>query len=149
MGRKYFGIIPSIITVVFLILAVPACTTNTVANLPEPSYSGNITENLLIALNNNDFAQFSQDFDDGMKKAVSQETFNTQFIGNIKGKIGDYEPNSKLFFSAASQDQYTTVVYFVRYNNEPGATLVQISFQYVNGNPLVSGIVFNSPKLRS
>jgi hypothetical protein len=122
---------------------------STETDLPEPSYSGEITENLLISLNEQNFSKFSQDFDDGMKKAITQESFETQFINNIRGKIGDYVPNSKRFYSSSKQAQYTTVVYAAIYTEEPGSVLIQISFQQIEGRPFISGIYYNSPKLRS
>jgi DNA-dependent RNA polymerase auxiliary subunit epsilon len=133
-----------------LLFTVPACTGSAaVTNLPEPSYAADITESLLLSLNAGNFEEFSQDFDDAMRKAVTPEVFNTQFITGIKGKIGDYEPGSKRFFSASSQAQYTAVVYSAIYTDEPGTVLLQVSFQQVDGRPLIAGINFNSPKLRN
>ncbi len=132
-----------------LLIPLSACTGSAVkTNLPEPSYAAEIAESLLLSLNQEDFARLSKDFDEGMKKAVTPETFNTQFVTGIKGKIGNYEANSKRFFSASSQAQYTTVVYSAIYTEEPGTLLLQVSFQHVEGTPVVSGINFNSPKLR-
>ncbi len=134
------------LAVIPVILA--ACSGKIITNLPEPEYAGAITENLLLAINAGDYHTFIRDFDESMLKAVSAENFKTQFIAGIQGKIGDYSAGSKRFFQASSQAQYTTVVYYSAYSGDTGAVLVQISFKMVAGKPLVSGIYFNSPKLR-
>jgi hypothetical protein len=134
--------------VAIIAIMTPACTGKASNNLAEPSYSPQITENILLAINAGDYAAFSKDFDDSMRKALPAESFQKQFSDGILGKIGEYQGNSKRFFQSSSQAQYTTVVYYAVYSGEPGAVLVQISFRMVNGQPLVSGIFFNSPKLR-
>jgi hypothetical protein len=47
-----------------------------------------------------------------MKEIATREAFDTQFVEGIKGKIGNYENNSKRIFRAASQAEKTVVVYF-------------------------------------
>lgn len=142
-------ILPLIFVVALLVLLSGCTGPTTITNLPEPSFASDLTESLLISLNEGNFSDFSRDFDDGMKKAVTPDVFQSQFINGIKGKVGDYEPGSKRFFSAASQAQYTTVVYSAIYTEEPGTLLLQVSFQQVEGRPVISGINFNSPKLRN
>jgi hypothetical protein len=144
--RYFFGILAFLI---FLPLLAAGCSGKTSKNLPEPSYSGQIAENVLLAINAGDYSTFSRDFDSSMIKAIPPENFKTQFTDNVQGKIGNYNEGSKRFFQASSQAQYTTVIYYATYSAEPGAVLVQISFRMVEGNIKVSGLFFNSPKLRS
>jgi hypothetical protein len=131
-----------------MLCGMAACSGKTTANLPEPPYASQIAENLLQAINAGDYATFSRDFDPSMLKALPADSFAKQFTEGIKGKIGDYEGNSKRFFQASSQAQFTTVVYYAVYSGEPGVVLVQISFKLAGGQALVSGLFFNSPKLR-
>jgi hypothetical protein len=139
----------SVIIISIMLTSLPACVnTGSASPVPEPDYAAAITESLLLAINDNDFSRFSQDFSDAMKKTVTPEVFNSQFILGIKDKIGDYQASSKRFFSASSQSPYIAVTYAAIYIDEPGAVLVQVSFQQVEGKPLVTGMVFNSPKLR-
>jgi hypothetical protein len=147
MIRRSIIIVALCAAAIFTLLA-PACTGKTATNLPEPAYTAQITESLLRAINTGDYAAFSRDFDAAMMKAMPAESFKTQFTQGIQGKIGNYSENSKRFFQASSQAQYTTVVYYAAYSEEPGAVLIQISFKMVEGMPLVSGLFFNSPKLR-
>jgi hypothetical protein len=135
---------------VLALAALPAACGGSPAetNLPEPDYAGEIAENMLISLNNGDYDSFTRDFDNTMKDAVTQEVFDTQFIQNIRGIIGNYEPGSKQFFQAASQAQYTIVFYFAEYTEESGAVLVRVTFQQIEGRPYIAGLLWNSPKLR-
>jgi hypothetical protein len=131
-----------------LLLGLSSCTGKINSNLPEPQYASRITEDVLLALNAGDYTTFSRDFDVSMLKAVPASSFSTQFTDGIRGKIGDYLAGSKRFYQASSQAQYTTVVYYASFSGDSGAVMVQISFKMVEGKPLVSGLFFNSPKLR-
>jgi biopolymer transport protein ExbD len=148
MLRRYFLKVTLCLLLITMLLA-PACTGKTSPNLPEPDYAGQMAENILLAINGGDYSAFSMDFDASMIKALPAESFKAQFSQGIQGKIGNYVPGSKRFFQASSQAQFTTVVYYAVYSGDPGAVLVQISFKMVEGKPLVSGLFFNSPKLRS
>ena len=125
-----------------------ACTGQASTKLPEPDYAAKITENLLQGINNGDYAAFSRDFDASMLKALPAESFPRQFTQGIQGIIGNYQSASIRFFQATGQAQYITVVYYAAFSAEPGAVLIQISFHPIEGQPKVSGLFFNSPKLR-
>jgi hypothetical protein len=151
MLHRSFQIIAPILLIIISVIAVSACSgtgSPSPAEVPEPSYAGQIAENMLLALNDNDYVSFIRDFDNTMKNAVSNEVFNTQFVDNIKGKIGKYTPDSRQFFQAANQAQYTIVVYSAQYDDEAGAVLVQITFQQIDGKPYIAGLLWNSPELR-
>ena len=141
-----FGLL--ILLLVAASFVLPACSTTTASNLTEPPFASQITENLLLAVNAGDYSAFSKDFDASLIKALPAQSFPKQFTGGIQGKIGNYQANSKRFFQASSQAQFITVIYYAVYSMEPGAVLIQISFTIVEGRPLVSGLFFNSPKLR-
>ena len=112
---------------------------------PEPPYASEITENVLTGLNQSDFARFSRDFDEAMKKAFTEQVF-TQTRDLIKSKVGDYQ--SKQYLKTEEKKPYTTVYYKAQYTNEPDGVIVRIVFQEIGGKPLVSGLWFDSPKLR-
>jgi hypothetical protein len=134
--------------VALMAVLTPACTGQTSNNVPEPDYASKITENLLQGINNGDYTAFSRDFDDSMLKALPAESFQKQFSDGTQGIIGNYQAASIRFFQATGQAQYITVVYYAAYSAEPGAVLIQISFHPIEGQPRVSGLFFNSPKLR-
>jgi len=71
-------------------------------------YADPITENILLAMNEDDYTKYSDNFDQTMKNAVPDAVFN-QTNAMIKSKIGDYI--SKEFQKAEGKDQYTIVYY--------------------------------------
>ena len=112
---------------------------------PEPPYASGITENVLTGLNQNDFAKFSQDFDEAMKKAFTEQAF-AQTRDLLKSKVGDYQ--SKQFLKTEEQKPYAIVYYKAQFTNEPDGVIVRIVFQEVEGKAMVSGLWFDSPNLR-
>ena len=111
------------------------------------SYADSMTENLLIGMNKEDYTVFSRDFDEAMKKAIPESKFS-DLIAQINGKIGSYVPNSKEFERAYKTGKFVNVVYKAKFTNESSPVTVRIVFNEVNGEHKISGIWFNSPKLR-
>jgi hypothetical protein len=127
---------------------VSSCAQSAPSNLPEPLYARAMTENILLAINNNDYALYSKNFDNAMKQAMTQKAFD-QVQSTIATKVGSYEPGSIQFVQAISQDPYIAVIYSSKFTNEQDNVTVTISFHTVDGNDLVGGLYFNSPKLRN
>jgi hypothetical protein len=111
------------------------------------SYADSMTENLLIGMNNKDYAVFSRDFDETMKKALPESKFS-DLIAQINGKIGKYVPNSKKFERAYKTGNFVNVVYKAKFTEESSPVTVRVVFSEVNGEHKISGIWFDSPKLR-
>jgi hypothetical protein len=102
----------------------------------------------LTALNSGDYAAFSKDFDEAMKKAIPETDFQ-EMAAAFDEKIGDYV--SKKYVSRQDEVQkiYTVVIYQAEFTREPAGVKVTITFlETVGGEVLVSGLFFNSPKLR-
>lgn len=108
-------------------------------------YANPITENMLTALSNNDYAGFAKDMDQAAKNAISATAFS-QLYDKIKNIIGTYE--SALFFGSSTQGSNTTVNYIAHYTDEPAGVSVLVVFQTVNGTHYVHGFTLDSPKLR-
>jgi hypothetical protein len=133
--------------------SVPTSTTEGSGPSPTPAgptaasvqaYANPITESMLAALNNNDYAGFSKDLDQSAKNAITSSAFS-QLYDQIKSTIGNYE--SVLFFSFAVQEPNTTVNYIAHYTNEPAGVSVMVAFQKVDSTHEVSGFTLASPKL--
>ena len=108
-------------------------------------YADPVTENILVAMNEGDYAIYSEDFDQTMKNAMTEAVFDeTNTV--IRSKIGDYV--SKEFWKAESKDQYTIVYYRAKFTDEPADVTVRVVFQEINGEMKVSGLWFDSPELR-
>jgi len=111
-------------------------------------YAGDMAENLLQGLSQNDYAAFSRDFSDTMKSAIDEDAFATM-VDQFSTTIGTYE--SKSFYQAANTTQndvdYTVVVYKAKFSEED-EVLVTVTFSGDEGSEVVDGLFFNSPKLR-
>ena len=139
-----------IITIVLTLVLIPimvaatgcgtkSTTTTTTPTTPtEPSYAGVITENILISINQDDYANFSKDLDQAMLQALPESGFQ-QLVSQLENKIGDYI--SKQFYTTVVQGDITTVVYIAKYTKQDNVT-VTVSFQTVNGKNLVAGLHF-------
>ncbi len=108
-------------------------------------YADPVTEQILVAMNKNDYARYSEDFDQTMKNAMTEAVFD-ETNAAIRSKIGDYV--SKEFWKAESKDQYTIVYYNAKFTDEPADVTVKVVFQEIGGGMKVSGLWFDSPELR-
>lgn len=83
--------------------------------------------------------------DDTMKKAYTQDTFNS-FVSLLQTKIGDYQ--SKTFAAAAPATEnnvtYTKVIYKAKYTKETGDVLITVVF---DEQKKIAGLFFSSPNL--
>jgi hypothetical protein len=111
------------------------------------SYADSMTENLLTGMNKEDYTVFSRDFDEAMKKAIPESKFS-DLVAQVNGKIGAYVFGSKTFDRAYKSGGYINVVYKAKFTNETSPVTVRIVFNEVNGKHKISGIWFDSPKLR-
>lgn len=104
-----------------------------------------ITENILQAMNDDNYSRFSQDFDEQMKAALNETQYKNT-IPAIKAKIGKYL--SKEFVSVENKDGYLVVIYKARFSQETGDVIVRSVFSDRNGKKYISGFWLDSPKLR-
>ncbi|MGQ9759193.1 MAG: DUF3887 domain-containing protein [Candidatus Methanomethylicaceae archaeon] len=109
------------------------------------AYADIITEDVLIAMDEGNYTKFSKDFDSTMKSAMTEAVFN-QTASMIRSKVGNYL--SKEIWKVEVQGNYTVVYYKARYTEE-GEVLVKIVFTEAGERHYVSGLWFDSPKLRS
>ena len=104
-------------------------------------YADSETENVVVSLNNNNYAGFSKDFDQAMK-TLTPETAYVKLYNQIKTLVGDYQ--SDQFESLSQNNNIITVLYLAKYSNEPAGVWVSISF---DSDAKVGGLYFISPKL--
>ena len=108
-------------------------------------YADPITENILLAMNEDNHTKYSEHFDQTMKNAMPEAVFN-ETNAMIKSKIGDYVSNE--FWKVESKHQYTIVYYKAKFTQEPEDVIVKVVFQEIVGEIKVSGLWLDSPKLR-
>jgi putative lipoic acid-binding regulatory protein len=112
----------------------------------EPDYASSMAENILTAINEDSYEQYSESFTVEMKDKM-QEDVVRQINSVIRLEIGTYE--SKEFWKTESAGQYTTVYYKAKFTNEPDDVIVKVVFQKVQSKTCVAGFWLDSPKLRA
>lgn len=124
-------------------------------SLPQPVdeislrvYSDPMTENLLLAIENGNYTEFSRDFDDAMRNALNLASFQ-QLRSQFDSKIGHYVGGSKAFIRGERTGGYTIAYYMANYTNEPAGVTVKVVFTSGNGPAKITGLWFSSPKLAS
>ncbi|MFC1873623.1 hypothetical protein ACFLW3_02295 [Chloroflexota bacterium] len=113
----------------------------------EPSYAGEMTESILLAMNANDYTLFTEEFGPEMKETMTEAAF-AQTRTAISSIVGDYTPDSKQFVNTVTDDKMVTVIYQAGFSNEPAGVSVNITFEQMTGRTQISGFWLNSPKLR-
>jgi len=111
------------------------------------SYGDPMTENLLVAINENDYTKFSKDLDNAMKTALPESAFS-DFISQINGRVGNYVIGSKEFREAYMTEQYINIVYKTQFTEESEEVTVRVVFVKADGETKISGLWFDSPKLK-
>jgi len=91
------------------------------------SYGDPMTENLLVAINENDYTKFSKDLDNAMKTALPESAFS-DFISQINGRVGNYVIGSKEFREAYMTEQYINIVYKTQFTEESEEVTVRVVF---------------------
>lgn len=127
----------AIITILVIVLAaIPVFTgCGKVAAYADP-----ITENILIAMNNGDYASFSKDFDETMKKELSEAAF-PDFVAVVNGSIGNYIQDSKKITGVNSTNGLTTATYEADFEGMEGVT-IDVTFKKIDNKMTVVGIWF-------
>jgi major membrane immunogen (membrane-anchored lipoprotein) len=108
------------------------------------AYADPIADNLLEGFNEGNYTKFSRDFDEQMKNGLPEPVFN-QTRQQIVSKVGLYK--SRTVSKVQKQGPGTIVIYDAEFEKEKGVE-VKVVFQKYGEKNLVSGLWFNSPKLR-
>ena len=109
------------------------------------AYANPVIENLLDALENNDYTGFSRDLGEDARESIDAEAF-ARLHDQITDAIGRYE--SVRFFGFAVQNEDTIVTYVAHYTGEPAGVSVTTIFRAVNGAHAVYGFALDSAILR-
>jgi hypothetical protein len=119
--------------------AIEGADRNAVLVYAEPK-----TDNVLNALNGNDFQAFIQDHDEAMLKASTAENFQS-LQSLISSKLGKYLSREVTAVTAVG-DKAVILIYKAKFEKEEGVT-IRVAFQS-GGDHLITGLWFDSPKLR-
>ncbi|MBN1455116.1 MAG: DUF3887 domain-containing protein [Methanomicrobia archaeon] len=147
MSRKKVRLLAIAGSALFAVIFMGGCLNQTPVDIDQVrSYADPITENILIATTENNYTKYSEHFDATMKNALPESLF-LETNAMIKSKIGTYD--SKEFWKAERKNQYIIVYYKARFTQEPAAVIVKVVFQELEGDMKISGLWFDSPRLRS
>ena len=103
-------------------------------------YSDPIAENILISMNNRDYEGFSKDFDENMKRELSEAAF-PDFIDAINNQVGDYVSGSKKMTGVNIENGLTTATYMVDFEALEDVTM-DVVYQEIDGKMKVVGLWF-------
>ncbi len=102
-----------------------------------------LADNLFKGLSNQDYAAFSRDFDETMKKAMDEKAFN-EMSQVFDAKIGAYQ--SREVQQVERVENLIVITYQGQFAKEAN---VDIRLTYREGTqPQIAGLWFDSPKLR-
>lgn len=107
------------------------------------AYAEPMADNVLNAIEANDYAAFSQDFSDEMKTAIDETAFQ-DLREMLSGKVGSYQ--SRSVSSVRDVDGILAVIYTAVYSKDDQ---VVITLSVTADEPYqVTGLYFTSPELR-
>jgi len=134
-----------LLTALILLTILPGCSAQQIPLAEVTQYADSITENILMAMNEDNYSRFSQDFDEQMKNGLDETKYNNTIPG-MKNKIGQYI--SKELVSAEKKDQFVVVTYKAKFSEESGDVIIRSVFSDINGKKYISGFWMDSQKLR-
>lgn len=107
------------------------------------TYAEPIADNILNGIETNDYALFSQDFNDQMREGLTEESFQ-QLRDLLSTKVGSYQ--SRQVSSVREVDGLMLVIYVAVYSN---AKQVVVQLSVTPGEPhQVAGLWFDAPEMR-
>lgn len=133
--------------VVFLLLSLTACLPGKAVKGADQeavlAYAEPLADEVLQGIESNDYALFSQDFNDEMKSGIDEASFQ-DLRDLLSSKIGSYQ--SRKVSSVRDVNGTLLVIYTAEYSN---STSVVINFSVTGSEPhQVSGLYFTSTELR-
>ncbi|SMC80636.1 DUF3887 domain-containing protein [Sporomusa malonica] len=134
-----------LITFLISLIVLSGCSAQQLSAEETKKFADPITENMLLAMNEDNYSRFSQDFDEQMKNVLNETQYKNTFTA-IKAKIGKYI--SKEVVSVETKDGYAIVMYKAKFSQEPADVIVRSVFSDNNGKKHISGFWLDSPKLR-
>jgi hypothetical protein len=153
MKNRYKCLLAVVIVVLaFLALIFYFASTATIG--PKPLYGAEkaevlqyaepIVDNLLTGYNAGNHTILSRDFDEAMKNALTEAVF-LQNRELVTSKIGMYVSRGEP--TVLEEGPMTILIYSAEFEEESGVEVRVVFMEYGDKN-LVSGLWFNSPKLR-
>ncbi len=136
MSRSRIRLIAIVAVLAIVMAVVPVFTgCGQVAEFADP-----VAENILISMNKGDYAGFSRDFDDVMKRELSEAAF-PEFLSAINGSVGNYVEGSMEIKGVNIENELTTASYTVDFEGMKGVTM-DVVLQKIGDEMKVVGLWF-------
>ncbi|HNR89678.1 MAG TPA: DUF3887 domain-containing protein [Spirochaetota bacterium] len=136
-----------VVAVLIILLLAAGCGKRSITGAEREAvlgYANPASDRILAAYNDGTYARYVTDFDAQMKNAMPENVF-VQTRELIMSKIGKYL--SREVSDVSQKDQFVVVKYKGKFEREDGVE-IKVVFQKIGDRDLVSGLWFNSPKLR-
>jgi len=125
-------IVSAILITLLALVSVSSCTP-----VPEPEYASAITEGMMQALSQDDYATFTEHFGKNIEKIMPEKKFH-QLAAEVEARIGSYQSKE---FVKAEDSGFSIIVY-------PDDVIIEIRFKELDEGIRVSAFIIDSPKLR-
>jgi hypothetical protein len=102
-------------------------------------------ENLLQAMNAGDYARYTAQFDEQLKKNITRGVFDLLNPKKI-AVVGNYI--SRDFAKMVVKDDRFVLTYKAAFSKEPAGVTVTVIVRETGGQPYISGLNFDSPLMR-
>ncbi|MCE5286610.1 MAG: DUF3887 domain-containing protein [Pelosinus sp.] len=132
--------------ILLLLINLLGCSTEKISPDETKKFADPMTENILIAMNEDNYSQFSKDFDKDMKNKLNEAAYQST-IPAIKAKIGNYI--SKELIDSEKKDGFIIVTYKAKFSKETSDVIIRSVFSKNNEKIYISGFWVDSPKLRN
>jgi hypothetical protein len=135
MNRKRLIAIVTLVAII-IFAAVPVLSgCGKVAEFSDP-----IVENILVSMNNSDYAGFSKDFDESMKAELNADNFD-DFMAQVNGAVGNYIVGSKDLIGVNINNDLTTSNYTADFEGSKDVN-VEVTFKKIGDEMKVVGLWF-------
>lgn len=134
-----------LISLIAVLLVLAGCSGKDAANENMKKNASEMTEKMLIGMNEDSYEKFSGDFDAEMKNSMPESKFKIM-NPEIKGKIGNYI--SKEYVRSEKKDGAETIEYKGKFSGEKSDVVIQTVLSENNGRYFISSVWLNSPNLR-
>lgn len=110
------------------------------------AFADPMAENILQAINNDSYEQYTRDLSARFKGNLSEEYFKT-LNSNRTSSEGQYV--SKTYWQMSVKDNRIAVFYKTRFNLDPSVVVVTVYFKKFFDKEYIDGLFMDSPQTRA
>ena len=141
MQKAIIRIIMGGVMILGLVVLASSCSEES-----ELEYADSFTEGILLGINEGNYAQSSEHFDEDLKDAMPEVTF-ARIAPYVKEVIGNYIPETKELWHVGTSGIYTDVYYMAEYTKQARDVIVHVGFHESEGKMYVYGFWFEASYL--